>query len=127
MTGNRQKSAWIWLAVAAIAVVTLARAEAGLPKGAAFTNPVLEFLSAHAGSGAFAALPGNHDLGSVRSHRSSYRTGVGATGAGMWAALLPMFFIGLIAPLNLISARAAHSLGITPQAPVLSSLFQRPP
>src|ERR1700733_5688067 len=52
MTANRQRSAWILLAVAAIAVVTLARAQDGMPNAAAYTNPVLQFLSGHSNTGA---------------------------------------------------------------------------
>lgn len=121
MTANRHKNAWIWLAIAAIAVATLARAEAGLPKAAALTHPVLEFLSAHASGDGFATAS-RHGSRSTGLRHASQKDGVGA-----WTVLLPIFFIGLIAPLNLISARAALSLGITPSTPALSYLFQRPP
>jgi hypothetical protein len=120
MRPNRQQHAWVWLAVAAIAVATLARAEAGLPKAAALTHPVLEFLSAHANNDAFAA-PGSYGsrvAGARRQHNTS---------PGAWTVLLPIFFIGLVAPLSLISARAMLSLGTTPSAPALPCLFQRPP
>jgi hypothetical protein len=122
MTANRHKSAWIWLAVAAIAMATLARAESGLPKAAALTHPVLEFLSAHANGDGFATASRHHGSRSASLRRASQNDGAGA-----WTVLLPIFFIGLIAPLNLISARAALSLGIAPSAPILSCLFQRPP
>ena len=122
MTANRHKNAWIWLAIAAIAVATLARAEAGLPKAAGLTHPVLEFLSAHAGGDGFATASRHHGSRSAALRRASQNDGAGA-----WTVLLPVFFIGLMAPLNLISARAALSLGITPSAPALAFLFQRPP
>jgi hypothetical protein len=121
MTANRHKSAWIWLAVAAIAVATLARAEAGLPRAAALTHPVLEFLSAHGGEG-FATAPVHRNVRSASMRRASH-----SEEAGAWAVLLPIFFIGLVAPLSLISARAGLSLGVAPQTPVLPFLFQRPP
>ena len=40
---------------------------------------------------------------------------------------MPVFFIGLIAPLSLIAPRAALCLGRAPSAPALPFLFQRPP
>jgi hypothetical protein len=121
ITANRHKSAWIWLAVAAIAVATLARAEAGLPRAAALTHPVLEFLSAHASSDGVATAR-HHGSRSAGLRRASQNDSAGA-----WTVLLPIFFIGLIAPLKLISARTLLSLGVTPSAPALASLFQRPP
>lgn len=48
-------------------------------------------------------------------------------GQTAWLALLPVFFIGLITPLSLISPAAYLHLGFTPESPVLSSSFQRPP
>lgn len=122
MTANRHKNAWIWLAVAAIAMATLARAEAGLPKTGALTHPVLEFLSAHTSGDGFATVSRHHG-----SRLAGLRHDSQNSAAGAWTVLLPIFFIGLIAPLNLISARAALSLEITPSAPALPFLFQRPP
>jgi hypothetical protein len=122
MTGNRHKNAWIWLAVAAIAVATLARAEAGLPKAAALTHPVLEFLSAHANSDAFTTASG---------HRGGRFAGVrrepSGNGAGAWTVLLPIFFIGLVAPLDILSRRVVQRSGCARLAAGLPHLFQRPP
>lgn len=122
MTANRHKSAWIWLAVAAIAMATLARAEVGLPRTAGLTHPVLQFLSAHASGDRFAAAPVHRSMRSASMRRASHNDE-----ASSWTVLLPIFFIGLVAPLSLISTRAALSLGVAPPAPVLPSLFQRPP
>jgi sirohydrochlorin ferrochelatase len=121
MTANRRPNAWIWIAVAAIVVTTMARAEATLPKAAALTHPVLEFLSAHTGE-AYATVTIHRSGRSASVRRTSH-----SDEAGAWAVLVPIFFIGLIAPLSLISARATLALGIASQTPVLSSLFQRPP
>lgn len=44
-----------------------------------------------------------------------------------WLAILPILFVGLIAPLSLLSPMAYIYLGLTPDAPVLPSSFQRPP
>jgi hypothetical protein len=122
MAGNRQKHAWIWLAVAAIAVGTLARTQSSLPRTAAITNPVLAFLSAHAQSEASATTAWNHRASFARAQRASH-----SASSDAWTALLPVFFIGLISPLNLLTARARLSLGRTSSAPALPFLFQRPP
>lgn len=122
MTGNRHKNAWIWLAVAAIAVATLARAEAGLPKAAALTHPVLEFLAGHANSDAFTKAPGHHGSRFAGVRRESY-----GNGAGAWTVLLPIFFIGLVAPLDVLSRRALQASGSVRRAVALPHLFQRPP
>jgi hypothetical protein len=122
MTGNRQRHAWIWLAVAAIAVATLARAESGLPRATALTNPVLAFLSAHSGDDALSTTAWTHRAGSLRAQRASH-----GSASDTWTVFLPVLFIGLIAPLSLISSRAALSVGRAPSAPALPFLFQRPP
>jgi len=122
MARNRQKQAWIWLAVAAITVATLARAQSGLPRTAALTNPVLAFLSAHAQGDPSSATVWNHRPGSARAQRAAH-----GVSSDAWAVLLPVFFIGLISPLNLLSPRALLSLGRTASAPALPFLFQRPP
>lgn len=44
-----------------------------------------------------------------------------------WLALLPVFFVGLIAPFSLLPLLAVLSLGRTHAAPVLVTSFQRPP
>ena len=44
-----------------------------------------------------------------------------------WLALLPVFFIGLIAPLTLQPLIEVLSLGRTPVSPLRASSFQRPP
>jgi len=125
MTANRQRSAWILLAVAAIAVVTLARAQDGTPNTAAFTNPVLQFLSGHSNAGSFTTvgIAKRHEQHANRQARASSR----GDSSGVWMALMPVFFIGLIAPLSLIAPRAALCLGRAPSAPALPFLFQRPP
>jgi hypothetical protein len=117
----RNRSALIWLAVAAIAVGTLVRAQAGLQSAAAYAHPVIEFLAAHQSDRAF--------TDSVIPHRSERPARIhGQSGdSGVWVALFPVFFIGLITPLNLVSSSSMRSLGRTPSAPVLPTSFQRPP
>jgi hypothetical protein len=125
MTGNRNRSAWMWVAVAAVAFASVARAEDGLQGAKAYAHPVLEFL---ARSQAPHAIPGPGasryaQRGSSRPMRAIFRN----AGSGSWLAMLPVFFIGLIAPLALHSAPSTHSLGRGPAEPLLPASFQRPP
>lgn len=120
MTGNRQKYAWVWLAVAAISVATLARAQAGAPSASLSSNPVLQFLSAHANADRLAAT-------AIQTSARETKLQSRGIGYGPLLAMLPVFFIGLVAPLNLISPRAILCLGHRFSAPALPFLFQRPP
>ena len=47
--------------------------------------------------------------------------------AGGWIAILPIFFVGVISPLGLLSAMAYMYLGRTPDDPVRPASYQRPP
>lgn len=50
----------------------------------------------------------------------------GSAHACDWLSILPVFFVGLISPLTLITV--AHlNLGLAPDTPSLPSTFQRPP
>ena len=119
MTPTRNRSAWIWLAVAALAVASVARAEAGIESATAFANPVLHFLAAHAPAGTSAAASAPRLLRqSSRQHDAN---------PGAWMAMLPVFFIGLVAPLSLISPSSLLCLGRAPAGPALPCRFQRPP
>jgi hypothetical protein len=44
-----------------------------------------------------------------------------------WLALLPVFFVGLMAPLRLLPLLAVLQIGHAPEAPALAPSFQRPP
>jgi hypothetical protein len=125
MTGNRHKSAWIWIAVAAMAAVTLARAEVGVPHAKISANPVLAFLSSHSIANDFSSsgIPGM--LGHVSERR--VRNLSSSASAGVWTAILPILFVGLIAPLILVSAEAKLCVGRAISAPALPFRFQRPP
>lgn len=125
MTVNRQRYAWIWVAVAAIAVATIARAQSDLPQSSALrsalTHPVLQFLSAHSSHEGSAVAVWNRRPSTAHAHRASQQ------GSSSWMVLLPIFFIGLIAPLSLISPRGLLSLGHFASNQFRPFLFQRPP
>ena len=44
-----------------------------------------------------------------------------------WIAILPVFFVGLIAPLDLLPLAAVLCIGYAADAPALAPSFQRPP
>jgi len=44
-----------------------------------------------------------------------------------WLALLPVFFLGLIAPVSVRQLMAVLTIGYAPEAPALAPTFQRPP
>lgn len=125
MTAARYKNAWIWLAVAAMAVASLARVQAGIESATAYANPVFEFLAGHPADGALAAtsVPRLLANGSARQAKGLSH----GADPGAWMAILPVLFVGLVAPLNLLSPRAMLCLGRRPAAPALPFSFQRPP
>ena len=114
----------MWLAVAAIAVVSVTRVEAG--ENAVYTNPVLALLS---GQQNVANLTAGGGPQIVKAGSTGKVSGVYLHDAasGAWTAMLPVLFVGLMAPLTLISLRSMFSLGRTPASPALPCLFQRPP
>lgn len=125
MTGTRNKSAWIWVAIAAVAFASVSRAEAGLGSAKAYAHPVLAFLVKNQGSiqdtkpGVLRAAQGR----SARSLESMLRSAT----TGAWVAIIPVFFVGLISPLNLQSAEVLRLAGRVPVSPLLPAAFQRPP
>jgi hypothetical protein len=126
MTLTRHRSAWIWVAIAAIAMATVARAQAGVQSATAYTHPVLEFLASHSSATGHAAS----DDPRLYRHHSARQTRTALSDSanpGVWTAMLPVLFIGLVAPLSLVSPQFALSLGRTPSAPALPFSFQRPP
>ena len=125
MSGNRNRSAWIWVAIAAVAFASVSRAEAGLENAKAYAHPVLAFLVKSQASlqdakpGAQRSLQGRP----ARSLESMLRS----TSSGAWVAIVPVFFVGLISPLNLDSAGMDRSVAQIPASPLLPATFQRPP
>ena len=123
MTGNRNRSAWIWLAVATLAVVCVPRGQFGIGASQTYAHPVLQFLAAHSGSESL-----NPRAFPRLLQQSVHASGTTAFTAGpTWQAILPVLFIGLIAPLSVVCALSLLSVTHTPKAPALASLFQRPP
>ena len=116
----------MWVAVAAMAVVALARVQTGVENAAVSSNPVLAFLAGQQNPAAVVAAGGPQivRIGSARRGSGVY---LHDASSGGWTAILPVLFIGLVAPLSLVSPQSIVSLGRTPSAPALPFLFQRPP
>jgi hypothetical protein len=115
----------MWVAIAAVAFTSVARAETSLQSAKAFTHPVLEFLarSQTQNPAVHSTVARSAHPGSRRQADSIFRS----VGPGTWMAMLPVFFIGLISPLTPHSVSSRPSPGRAPAAPLLSALFQRPP
>lgn len=125
MSGPRNKNTWVWVAIAAIAFTSAARAETGPQGTKAFTHPVLEFLvrshtqnaAAHSGVLRFAHSGSRPQTSSVFRNSAS----------SALIAFLPVWFVGLVSPLAPASAGSTRSQGQLPAPPQLPALFQRPP
>src|ERR1700733_6344 len=107
MKSTRYRSAWIWLAVAVVAVATVARTEAGAAKSAAFAHPVFEFLSGHSNSSAFTPRGVPRLLKNWSSHQAV--AAARNSSESLMQAMLPVLFIGLIAPLGFLAFRTGTS------------------
>lgn len=121
MTGYLPKSAssnrtWVWVAVAAITLASLARAQSSIEQARAYATPVIKFLAA-------SQLAESGDFASV--HRAVAPSQAGTSALAL--ELLPVFFVGLIAPLSLYSANASFSIGSARPVLGLPNLSQRPP
>jgi hypothetical protein len=121
MTSNRHRNAWIWVAITAIALATVARAQSGLEAARAYANPMLVYLSGEPAAQASAT----HSIhrGTVAAARALSSN----ADSGIWLELLPILFVGLLLPFGLLSPLSSLSLGHQFGPPALAALFQRPP
>lgn len=125
MNGTRNGSAWIWVAIAAVAFASVARAEAGLQSAKAYAHPVLEFLAKNQSQYPI-ARPGVSRFAQLASRRRVHSVSRD-TGVGEWMAILPVLFIGLVSPLTLLETGSIRWLGGVPSSPLVPASFQRPP
>jgi len=114
----------MWLAIAAVAFTSVARAESGVQSSKGYAHPVFEFLArSHAQS------PAAHSP-ALRFANSGSRPQAGSlfrnVTSGPLITFLPVLFIGLVPP-PAASLASVQSLGRAPATPLLSALFQRPP
>lgn len=118
----RHRSAWIWLAVAALSIAVAAQMQSGTQSARAYATPVIKFLAAHSADQPSRAIGVQRLL-----RRNSARANRHGTETSALAAMLPVFFVGLVSPLNLVSLPSPDSIGHVPAAPALPSFFPRPP
>lgn len=125
MSGHRNKHAWIWVAIAAISLASVARGEGGLDSARAYANPVLQFLAkSHSASSVAKSGAARY---AQRSSMGRIRAIFRDAGTGAWLSFLPVCFVGFIAPLRVFRGVATGYRGPTPAAPLLPFSFQRPP
>jgi hypothetical protein len=115
MLANRSKDAWILVAIAAITLSSLARAQAGIENARAYASPIIKFFAASPLADTVVSKSTDRDV----SRASNY--------LGTALDLLPVLFVGLVSPLGLQTVRSQHAVGRALPAPNLSALFQRPP
>lgn len=120
MHSPRPKRALVWLALAAVAVVSVARLQSGIAPVRGYAHTVLAYIAAAQNETVSAPrmASGLRASASRSSHDSS---------PAPLLALLPIFFVGLLAPLCLSLSGSTLSLGRPPAAPGLPFRFQRPP
>jgi hypothetical protein len=123
MTSNRHRNAWIWVAITAIALATVARAQSGYEIARAYANPVIVLLSSAPDSQPFSA----QHFAQKRTAHGDQAISHSNSGASFWLELLPVLFVGLVSPLSLLSTQSLLSVGRAYPAPPLTALFQRPP
>lgn len=119
------RNAWIWVAIAAITFATLSRTEAGLQNAKAYANPVLEFLIKSQANPTLANPAASHLFPRIPNRRSLSASAPSSM-AG-WNAVLPIFFVGLLTPLALLSISFLEPVGRIPASPQLSAFSARPP
>jgi hypothetical protein len=116
MLANRSKDAWILVAIAAITLASLARAQAGIENARTYASPVVKFFAGSPLTDATVSKSTDRNVSSVPRYIF-----------GTALDLLAVSFVGLVSPLGLQSVRSLHAMGRALPAPNLSALFQRPP
>lgn len=115
MLANRSKDAWILVAIAAITLASLARAQAGIENARAYASPVIKFLAGSPLTDTAVSKSTDRNVSAVSNY------------LGTALDLLPVLFVGLVSPLGLRSVGSLHAVGRALPAPSLPVLFQRPP
>jgi len=125
MRGTANRSAWIWVAIAAITLTALNGAEAGLPGARAGAHPTLERLIRLQNQSAASVAGSARAFVVAKGRRAQSWASSGILGGGISAQ--PVEFVGLLTPLALFSIAFFWSFGRAPSAPLLCASFQRPP
>jgi hypothetical protein len=120
MKQSSNRRAWIWLALAAVVVVSTARVQAGIQPVRTYAHSVMAYLAA------------SQNEAAAIQQRASRRAASAAArgyqpGSPQLLALLPVFFVGLMAILLQRVCGPSLCLGRPSASPLLPSRFQRPP
>lgn len=105
-----------------MSIAIVARAQSGMENARAYTDPVLEFLAGHTGDQSPTASGVERYL-----HTHGARAKWQGADPGTRASMLPVQFVGLVSPLNVLSQNSVLCIGRAPAAPPLPFSFQRPP
>ncbi|HUH64522.1 MAG TPA: hypothetical protein VLZ50_16060 [Terracidiphilus sp.] len=126
MLRNHNRSAWVWVTIAAIALVSVGRADVGRHGARAGMRAALSLLN-RSQSLTLSAKPGMAQF-VPRAAGRRVAALLRGSGIGAWVGILSILFVGMV--VSPIAVRCAASLprsGRTPVAPLLPSAFQRPP
>jgi hypothetical protein len=125
MPWNRNKGAWVWVTIAAIALASGARTESAHHSARTGAHAALAFL-ARSQNLPLAAKPGIAAFVSRGSSRGITAL-LRGSGAGAWMAILPLLFLAVISPLRILFAIVLPRSAPAPAAQFLPASFQRPP
>lgn len=125
MTRTRNRSAWIWVALAALTLASVAQGEPGTTPARGYAHPVLQLLA----GGHSAQAASLHGTSRLAQHTRARQADAAAqqTVAGAWLPMLPVLFIGLVSPLTQGARGLILSLRGMPACALLPGSFQRPP
>ena len=125
---QRQRGSLVWLAILTIAAVGVVRAEGGWPGQTPYAQTMLRFLAAHPDSDAITAtVPGVLERWSAGIAARAQRAAQQHTNTDLWAAMLPVVFVGLAASMSLNGERIPGEPVRQTAAEFLPSCFNRPP
>jgi hypothetical protein len=120
MMQPRNRRAWIWLALAAAVLVSTARVQAGIQPVRTYAHSVMAYLAASQNEAAAIQQRATWRAASAASHGDQ-------PGFAQLIALLPVFFVGLMAMLLQRVCGLSLCVGRPSTAPLLPFRFQRPP
>jgi len=125
MLRKSNRGAWVWVTIAALALVSVARADGGRHGGKAGMRAALALLN-RSQSLPLAAKPGI----AQRMPRAAARRVtklLQSSGIGACVGILPILFVAMVSPLGVLSTASLPRAGRASAPPLLPSAFQRPP
>jgi hypothetical protein len=125
MLRNRNRSAWVWVTIAAIALVSATRADSSRQGVKAGMRAALALLN----RGQSLPLAANPGIAQLIPRATGRRVAALLRDSGIngWVGIVPILFVAMVSPVKAVSAVPPPRSGQTPAAPLLPSAFQRPP